>query len=161
MFGLNSFKVRRFGYKLHCLLLARNAWFVDNRGDVHHIKVFKREGSVIKAHFGTGFMYAGFQTMSRYSVFYKYEHAMKRSLLEQNDLLTNENLKLKQLLARHEQNKTVYVVTTDYGYDHNDFHSVWSTKELAEERCRKINKDVGASEKNPVADWVDIEIDNP
>jgi hypothetical protein len=143
MFGLNSFKVRRFGYKLHCLLLARNAWFVDNRGDVHHIKVFKREGSVIKAHFGTGFMYAGFQTMSRYSVFYKYEHA------------------LKQLLARHEQNKTVYVVTTDYGYDHNDFHSVWSTKELAEERCRKINKDVGASEKNPVADWVDIEIDNP
>jgi hypothetical protein len=105
MFGLNNFKVRRFGYKLHCLLLARNAWFVDNRGGVYHIKVFKREGNVIKAHGGIGFKYSGFQTISRFSVFYKYEHAMKRSLFEQNDILTNENLKLKQLLELHKNRR--------------------------------------------------------
>jgi hypothetical protein len=122
-------------------LLARNAWFVDNRGDVHHIKVFKREGSVIKAHFGTGFMYAGFQTMSRYSVFYKYEHAMKRSLLERNDLLTNENLKLKQLLAHHKQNKilTMLVYILNVGYQEHEFGTIAGGIDLLEELAKNPN----------------------
>lgn len=51
----------------------------------------------------------------------------------------------------------VYVVMTDYGYDTNNFDSVFSTKELAEKRCKELN--IHSSPNNPVAWWNDVELD--
>lgn len=51
----------------------------------------------------------------------------------------------------------LYVVQTDFGYDTNNFDSVWSTEELAEKRCKELNK--YCSPKNPIAWWNDVELD--
>lgn len=51
----------------------------------------------------------------------------------------------------------LYVVQTSYGYDEKNFDSVWSTEELAEARCKELNK--GCSPKNPIAWWDDVELD--
>jgi hypothetical protein len=52
----------------------------------------------------------------------------------------------------------LYVVMSDeQGRDANNFDSVWSTKELAEERCKELNK--YCSPKNPIAWWHDVELD--
>ena len=51
----------------------------------------------------------------------------------------------------------LYVVEYDYGYDAKNYDSVWSTKELAEERCKVYNRD--CNPKNPIA-WVEeVELD--
>ncbi|AEZ50251.1 hypothetical protein BCPG3_079 [Bacillus phage BCPG3] len=39
----------------------------------------------------------------------------------------------------------VYIVTSDYGYDTNDFEGVYSTEEKAKARCDKANKDLGGN----------------
>lgn len=52
----------------------------------------------------------------------------------------------------------LYVVMTDWnGRDANDFDSVWSTEELAEARCKELNKN--CSPQNPVAWCNDVELD--
>ncbi len=39
----------------------------------------------------------------------------------------------------------VYIVTSNYGYDSNDFEGIYSTEERAQERCDKANKDLGGN----------------
>lgn len=53
----------------------------------------------------------------------------------------------------------LYVVMSDeQNRDANNFDSVWSTQDLAEKRCKELNK--YCSPKNPIAWWDDIELDS-
>ena len=48
----------------------------------------------------------------------------------------------------------VYVVTSDYGYDSNDFEGVFSTQEKAEDFIEKL-----FGKNSTVADWTEVELD--
>ncbi|MGG0667697.1 hypothetical protein ABE073_04125 [Lederbergia citrisecunda] len=52
----------------------------------------------------------------------------------------------------------VYVVTSNYGYDCNDFEGVFSTKEKAEEYASRLNKANGGGN---CFSWDEYELDNP
>lgn len=51
----------------------------------------------------------------------------------------------------------LYVVMTDFGYDHKDFEGVFSTQEKAEDYVKQLNKD----HRSDCAWWEDVELDKP
>jgi hypothetical protein len=52
----------------------------------------------------------------------------------------------------------VYVVTSDFGYDSNNFEGVFSTQEKAEEFVKRFNKQAGGGD---YAEWTEEELDKP
>lgn len=48
----------------------------------------------------------------------------------------------------------VYVVTSDYGYDSNNFERVFSTKEKAESYIERV-----FGKNSSVAEWMEVEVD--
>lgn len=52
----------------------------------------------------------------------------------------------------------IYVVTSDFGYDSNNYEGAFSTPEKAEEFVINFNKHAGGGD---YADWVEVELDKP
>jgi len=51
----------------------------------------------------------------------------------------------------------VFVVTSDFGYDTNNYEGVFSTEEKAQEFVDRFNKASGGNHSW----WTEVELDNP